>query len=32
MAYLMLRASDQYSLQDIADKSIDAGGSAGTGQ
>src|SRR5690554_5234284 len=28
MAYLMLRASDQYSLQDIADKSIDAGGSA----
>ncbi|MHA3891558.1 M16 family metallopeptidase [Acinetobacter sp. GXMZU3951] len=27
-AYLLLRASDQYSLQDIADKSIDAGGSA----
>ena len=28
MAYLMLRGSDQYTLQDIADKSIEAGGSA----
>ncbi len=27
-AYLLLRASDQYSLQDIADKSIEAGGRA----
>ncbi|MEG0488097.1 MAG: insulinase family protein [Acinetobacter sp.] len=27
-AYLLLRASEQYSLQDIADKSIDAGGAA----
>lgn len=27
-SYLLLRASDKYSLQDIADKSIDAGGSA----
>ncbi|TCM67746.1 zinc protease [Acinetobacter calcoaceticus] len=27
-SYLLLRASDQYSLQDIADKSIDAGGVA----
>lgn len=27
-AYLLLRASDRYSLQDIADKSIDAGGVA----
>nr|WP_174506244.1 pitrilysin family protein [Acinetobacter sp. Marseille-Q1620] len=27
-AYLLLRASEQYSLQDIADKSIDAGGLA----
>ena len=27
-AYLLLRASEQYSLQDIADKSIDAGGGA----
>lgn len=27
-AYLLLRASKQYSLQDIADKSIEAGGSA----
>ena len=26
MAYLMLRGSDKYSLQDIADKSIEAGG------
>lgn len=35
-AYLLLRASEKYSLQDIADKSIDAGGmavasAAGTG-
>lgn len=30
-AYLLLRASDQYSLQDIADKSIEAGGSANAG-
>ena len=29
-AYLLLRASEQYSLQDIADKSIDAGGAATT--
>ena len=28
MSYLLLRASEQYSLQDIADKSIDAGGRA----
>lgn len=28
MAYLLLRGSDQYSLQDIADKSIEAGGGA----
>lgn len=28
MAYLMLRGSDQYSLQDIADQSIAAGGGA----
>ncbi|OTG81614.1 M16 family metallopeptidase [Acinetobacter sp. ANC 4648] len=27
-AYLLLRASDQYSLQDIADKSIESGGMA----
>lgn len=27
-AYLLLRASDKYSLQDIADKSIESGGSA----
>lgn len=27
-AYLLLRASDRYSLQDIADKSLDAGGVA----
>lgn len=27
-AYLLLRASEQYSLQDIADKTIDAGGTA----
>lgn len=30
-AYLLLRASDQYSLQDIADKSIQAGGRAVAG-
>lgn len=28
MSYLLLRASEQYSLQDIADKSIEAGGRA----
>ena len=28
MSYLLLRASEKYSLQDIADKSIDAGGRA----
>ncbi|CAB1214213.1 M16 family metallopeptidase [Acinetobacter bouvetii] len=28
MAYLLLRGSDQHSLQDIADKSIEAGGGA----
>ena len=28
MSYLLLRASEQYSMQDIADKSIDAGGRA----
>lgn len=28
MSYLLLRASEQYSLQDIADESIDAGGRA----
>ncbi len=28
MAYLLLRGSDQYNLQDIADKSIEAGGGA----
>lgn len=28
MAYLLLRGSDQYSLQNIADKSIEAGGGA----
>ncbi len=28
MAYLLLRASEQYSLQNIADKTIEAGGDA----
>lgn len=28
MAYLLLRGTDQYSLQDIADRSIEAGGQA----